>query len=171
MVECCLFVERQTPSDVWKRSRRIWTKHKKSLEHILTGCLLVSTIDPCSNSVMPSVNKRCPSQSESAAWRTPRGTSTRVHAQGAEGVLVLLSALSSAALGAVINRETGHAIFRKLEPEIVANSLEAWSKRWFYVGKSKSAGACCSFPFSAHIHFSTNPREQHDPTPISDRHT
>ena len=42
-----------------------------------------------------------------------------VHAQETEGVLVLLSAKSLAALGAVINFETDHAIFRNLEPETV----------------------------------------------------
>ena len=40
-------------------------------------------------------------------------------AKRTEGVLVLLSAESLSALGAVINLETGHAIFRNLEPENV----------------------------------------------------
>ena len=40
-----------------------------------------------------------------------------VHAQETEGVPVLLSAKSLTALGAVINFETGQAIFRNLEPE------------------------------------------------------
>ena len=43
----------------------------------------------------------------------------RVHAQETEGMPVLLSAKSPTALGAVINFETGHAIFRSLEPEPV----------------------------------------------------
>ena len=42
-----------------------------------------------------------------------------VHAQETEGVPVLLSAKSLTALGAVINFETGQAIFRNLEPETV----------------------------------------------------
>ena len=42
-----------------------------------------------------------------------------MHAQETEGVLVLLSAKSLTALGAVINFETGHAIFRNLEPDTV----------------------------------------------------
>ena len=43
-----------------------------------------------------------------------------VHVQGTEGVLlVLLLAKSLNALGAIINLETGHAIFRNLEPETV----------------------------------------------------
>ena len=44
-------------------------------------------------------------------------THLHVHAQETEGVLVLLSAKSLAALGAVINFEMGHAIFRNLERE------------------------------------------------------
>ena len=42
-----------------------------------------------------------------------------MHAQETEGVPVLLSAKSLTALGAVINFETGQAIFRNLEPETV----------------------------------------------------
>ena len=42
-----------------------------------------------------------------------------VHAQETEGVPVLLSAKSLIALGAVINFEMGHAIFRNLEAETV----------------------------------------------------
>ena len=42
-----------------------------------------------------------------------------VHAQETEGVPALLSAKSLSALGAVINFETGHAIFRNPEPETV----------------------------------------------------
>ena len=42
-----------------------------------------------------------------------------VHAQETEGVLVQLFAKSLSALGAVINFETGHAVFRNLEPETV----------------------------------------------------
>ena len=43
----------------------------------------------------------------------------RLHAQETEGVLVLLSAKSLTAFGAVIKFEMGHAIFRHLELEIV----------------------------------------------------
>ena len=42
-----------------------------------------------------------------------------VHAQETEGVLVLLSAKSLSALVAVINFETGHAVFHNLEPGTV----------------------------------------------------
>ena len=42
-----------------------------------------------------------------------------VHAQETEGVPVLLSAKSLTVLGAVINFETGQAIFQHLEPETV----------------------------------------------------
>ena len=85
-----------------------------------------------------------------------------VHVQETEGVPELLSAKSLTALGAVINFETGHAIFRNLEPETVAQlerspfghlwmdlfehmpvvvvrSREVRSKCWFDVAKLESS--------------------------------
>ena len=91
-----------------------------------------------------------------------------VHAQETEGVLVLWSAESITALGAVIDFETGHSIFRNLEHEtgvqlerspmgplwngsvrtnasgqqqsvVVVRSHEVWSKCWFDVANTESS--------------------------------
>ena len=51
----------------------------------------------------------------------PGGDVAQLHyAQGTDAVPVLLSAKSLTALGAIINFEIGHAVFRNLEPENVA---------------------------------------------------
>ena len=82
---------------------------KKRLGRMLTGSQSTPVIDLCTSTVISSASKVQPGVQHVAHLH--------VHAEGTEGVLVLLSAKSLAALGAVVNVETSYVISPQLEAE------------------------------------------------------
>ena len=98
-----------------KRWRRLLTNHKKPSEQnhdwVSNDRLVYKFGDAMRKQALFKVRVKV----------QPGGHVARLHvyAQETEGVPVLLSVKSLTALGAVINFETGHAIFSNLEPETV----------------------------------------------------
>ena len=85
----------------------------------MTGCLLVDTNDQPVYKIGDAKRKKALSKVRVKVQPGGHVVHLHVHAQETEGVLVLLSAKSLLALGTMINFETGHAIFRNLEPGTV----------------------------------------------------
>ena len=124
--EFCLIVERQTRSEAWKRSRRFLTNHQKHSKQIMTGCLLVDTNDQPVYKIGDAKRKQELSKVRVEVQPGGHVAHLHAHAQETEGVPVSLSAKSLTALGTMINFETGHAIFRNLEPRTVVQLQQSY---------------------------------------------
>ena len=83
------------------------TSHKKHSEQIMTGCL--DTNDRPVYNFGDAKRKRALSKVNVKVQPRSHVAHVHVHAQETDGVLVVLSAQSPTASGAVINFETGHA--------------------------------------------------------------